>query len=121
MAEQVLDTRRRRDPSPDAEPVPAKSNELVTIFCQHAATAGYEVPPETLDLLRAHFDQVPRGRSFAKNETDPVGSPPDVGVTTAFNPTGCPKRESAGTELVTRVTVVTAGAPPISPSSSACE
>jgi SpoVK/Ycf46/Vps4 family AAA+-type ATPase len=40
------------------------SDELVTIFCQHAATAGYEVPPETLDLLRAHFDQVPRGRSF---------------------------------------------------------
>src|ERR1700722_5394171 len=35
MAEQVLDTRRRRDPSPDAEPVPAKSNELVTIFWRY--------------------------------------------------------------------------------------
>ncbi len=65
--------------------------------------------------------ELPRGRSSAKKETDPVGSPPDVGVTTAVNPTGCPKSEPAGTELVTRVTVVTAGAPPISPTSSACE
>jgi SpoVK/Ycf46/Vps4 family AAA+-type ATPase len=40
------------------------SDELVTIFGQHAAAAGYECPPETLDILRAHFDQVPRGPSF---------------------------------------------------------
>ena len=40
------------------------SDELVTIFCHHAATAGYECPPETLDIVRAHFDQVPRGKSF---------------------------------------------------------
>jgi SpoVK/Ycf46/Vps4 family AAA+-type ATPase len=40
------------------------SDELVTIFCQHAATGGYECPPETLDIVRAHFDQVPRGKSF---------------------------------------------------------
>ncbi len=65
--------------------------------------------------------ELPRGRASAKNETDPVGSPPDVGLITAVNPTGCPKSEPAGTELVTRVTVVTAGDPPISPSSSACE
>jgi SpoVK/Ycf46/Vps4 family AAA+-type ATPase len=40
------------------------SDQLMTIFCQHAGTAGYECPAETLDLLRAHFDQVPRGRTF---------------------------------------------------------
>jgi SpoVK/Ycf46/Vps4 family AAA+-type ATPase len=40
------------------------SDELVTIFCQHAGTAGYECPPRTLDIVRAHFDQAPRGSSF---------------------------------------------------------
>jgi SpoVK/Ycf46/Vps4 family AAA+-type ATPase len=40
------------------------SDELVTIFTQHAAAAGYECPDETLALLRAHFDQVPRDKSF---------------------------------------------------------
>jgi len=40
------------------------SDELVTIFCQHAASAGYECPDETLAIVRAHFDRAPRGRSF---------------------------------------------------------
>jgi SpoVK/Ycf46/Vps4 family AAA+-type ATPase len=40
------------------------ADELVTIFCQHAAAAGYECPDETLAIVRAHFDRVPRGRSF---------------------------------------------------------
>ncbi|MGD0559465.1 MAG: right-handed parallel beta-helix repeat-containing protein [Streptosporangiaceae bacterium] len=40
------------------------SDELITIFCQHAAAAGYECPDETLTLLRAHFDQVPRDKAF---------------------------------------------------------
>ncbi len=40
------------------------ADELVTIFCQHAAAAGYECPAETLAIIRAHFDQAPRGRSF---------------------------------------------------------
>jgi SpoVK/Ycf46/Vps4 family AAA+-type ATPase len=40
------------------------TGELVTIFCQHAATAGYECPDETLAIVRAHFDRVPRGRTF---------------------------------------------------------
>jgi SpoVK/Ycf46/Vps4 family AAA+-type ATPase len=40
------------------------ADELVTIFCQHAAASGYECPNETLATVRAHFDQVPRGRSF---------------------------------------------------------
>ena len=33
-------------------------------FCQHAATAGYECPDNTIAIVRAHFDQVPRDRSF---------------------------------------------------------
>jgi SpoVK/Ycf46/Vps4 family AAA+-type ATPase len=40
------------------------ADELVTIFCQHAAAAGYECPDHTLAVIRAHFDQVPRGKSF---------------------------------------------------------
>jgi len=40
------------------------ADELVTIFCQHAAAAGYECPDETLGILRTHFDLVPRGKSF---------------------------------------------------------
>jgi SpoVK/Ycf46/Vps4 family AAA+-type ATPase len=40
------------------------ADELVTIFCQHAAAAGYECPDETLAIVRAHFDTVPRDKSF---------------------------------------------------------
>jgi SpoVK/Ycf46/Vps4 family AAA+-type ATPase len=40
------------------------SDELVTIFCQHAASAGYECPDDTLAIVRAHFDRAPRGGSF---------------------------------------------------------
>jgi SpoVK/Ycf46/Vps4 family AAA+-type ATPase len=40
------------------------SDELVTIFCQHAAAAGYECLDETLAILRTHFDQVPRDKAF---------------------------------------------------------
>ena len=40
------------------------ADELVTIFCQHAAASGYECPDETLAIARAHFDLVPRGKSF---------------------------------------------------------
>ncbi len=40
------------------------ADELVTIFCQHAATSGYECTDETLATVRAHFDLVPRDRSF---------------------------------------------------------
>jgi SpoVK/Ycf46/Vps4 family AAA+-type ATPase len=40
------------------------SDELVTIFSQHAAAAGYECPDRTLAILRGHFDQVPRDKSF---------------------------------------------------------
>lgn len=40
------------------------ADELVTIFCQHAASSGYECPDETLAIVRAHFDLVPRDRSF---------------------------------------------------------
>jgi SpoVK/Ycf46/Vps4 family AAA+-type ATPase len=39
-------------------------DELVTIFAQHAAAAGYECAEETVAILAAHFAQVPRGRSF---------------------------------------------------------
>jgi SpoVK/Ycf46/Vps4 family AAA+-type ATPase len=39
-------------------------DELVTIFAHHAATDGYECPPETLAVLADHFTHVPRGRSF---------------------------------------------------------
>jgi len=38
--------------------------ELVTIFCQHAAAAGYDCTDEALAALRMHFDRVKRGRSF---------------------------------------------------------
>jgi SpoVK/Ycf46/Vps4 family AAA+-type ATPase len=40
------------------------SDELVTIFCHLAASAGYECPDETLAVVRAHFDLVPRDKSF---------------------------------------------------------
>jgi len=40
------------------------ADELVTIFCQHAAVAGYECTEETVAILRRHFDTVPRGKSF---------------------------------------------------------
>jgi SpoVK/Ycf46/Vps4 family AAA+-type ATPase len=40
------------------------TDELVTIFCHHAASSGYECTDETLAMVRAHFDQVPRGKSF---------------------------------------------------------
>ncbi len=39
-------------------------DELTTIFWQHALSAGYECPDETLAILRHHFDLVPRGKSF---------------------------------------------------------
>jgi SpoVK/Ycf46/Vps4 family AAA+-type ATPase len=38
--------------------------ELVTIVCHQAAAAGYELPPGTQDVLRRHFDGVPRDGSF---------------------------------------------------------
>jgi SpoVK/Ycf46/Vps4 family AAA+-type ATPase len=40
------------------------SDELTTIFWQHAISAGYDCPDETLAILRRHFDLVPRGKSF---------------------------------------------------------
>ncbi|WP_335937627.1 AAA family ATPase [Streptomyces sp. PTD5-9] len=40
------------------------SDELVTIVRQHAADNGYECAPGAASALRAHFDAVPRGRSF---------------------------------------------------------
>jgi SpoVK/Ycf46/Vps4 family AAA+-type ATPase len=40
------------------------ASELVTIFCQHAAAAGYDCTDEALSMIRVHFGQVPRGRSF---------------------------------------------------------
>ena len=40
------------------------ADELVTIFCQHAASSGYECPDETLAIIRHHFDLVPRDKSF---------------------------------------------------------
>jgi SpoVK/Ycf46/Vps4 family AAA+-type ATPase len=40
------------------------ADDLVTIFCQHAAVSGYECPDETLEIVRAHFDLVPRNKSF---------------------------------------------------------
>jgi hypothetical protein len=40
------------------------SDELVTIFAHHAATSGYECTDEVLALVRAHFDRVPRDKSF---------------------------------------------------------
>jgi SpoVK/Ycf46/Vps4 family AAA+-type ATPase len=40
------------------------SDELVTIFSQHAAAAGYECPDEILRVLRSHFDHVPRDKAF---------------------------------------------------------
>jgi SpoVK/Ycf46/Vps4 family AAA+-type ATPase len=39
-------------------------DELVTILSQHASAAGYECPDETVAILRAHFDQVPRDKTF---------------------------------------------------------
>jgi SpoVK/Ycf46/Vps4 family AAA+-type ATPase len=40
------------------------ADELVTIFCQLAATSGYECSDEMLAIVRAHFDAVPRNQSF---------------------------------------------------------
>jgi len=40
------------------------SEELVTIFHQQAAAAGYECPQETLDVVYRYIQSVPRGRSF---------------------------------------------------------
>ncbi|MER5276845.1 right-handed parallel beta-helix repeat-containing protein [Streptomyces sp. NPDC002809] len=40
------------------------SDELVTIVRQHAVDNGYECAPGTPSALRAHFDTVPRGRTF---------------------------------------------------------
>jgi parallel beta-helix repeat protein len=40
------------------------SDELVTILSQHAAAAGYECRDETLAIVRAHFDTVPRDKTF---------------------------------------------------------
>jgi SpoVK/Ycf46/Vps4 family AAA+-type ATPase len=40
------------------------SDELTTIFWQHALSAGYECSDETLAVVRHHFDLVPRGKSF---------------------------------------------------------
>jgi SpoVK/Ycf46/Vps4 family AAA+-type ATPase len=40
------------------------ADELVTIFGQHAAAAGYECTMETEAILRRHFDTVPRDKSF---------------------------------------------------------
>ncbi|MFE6904517.1 right-handed parallel beta-helix repeat-containing protein [Streptomyces sp. NPDC057717] len=40
------------------------SDELVTIVRQHAATVGYDCGPGTGQLLREHFDSLPRDRSF---------------------------------------------------------
>ncbi|MDQ0765424.1 SpoVK/Ycf46/Vps4 family AAA+-type ATPase [Streptomyces canus] len=40
------------------------SDELVTIVRQHAATAGYECGPGTGQVLRSHFESLPRDRSF---------------------------------------------------------
>ncbi|MEU7023512.1 right-handed parallel beta-helix repeat-containing protein [Streptomyces sp. NPDC046203] len=40
------------------------SDELVTIVRAHAASAGYECGPGTGQMLREHFDTLPRDRSF---------------------------------------------------------
>ena len=40
------------------------ADDLVTIFCQHAAASGYECSDETLAIIRHHFDLVPRDKSF---------------------------------------------------------
>jgi SpoVK/Ycf46/Vps4 family AAA+-type ATPase len=39
-------------------------DELLTIFCHHAAAAGYECPDETLVPVRAHFAGMHRDKSF---------------------------------------------------------
>jgi SpoVK/Ycf46/Vps4 family AAA+-type ATPase len=39
-------------------------DELVTIFMQHAATAGYECPPATVDAVRRGVAAMRRGRDF---------------------------------------------------------
>jgi SpoVK/Ycf46/Vps4 family AAA+-type ATPase len=39
-------------------------DELVTIFCQHAAAAGYECPQSTVDAIRMHVGAVRQGRDF---------------------------------------------------------
>jgi SpoVK/Ycf46/Vps4 family AAA+-type ATPase len=40
------------------------SDELVTIVRQHATSAGYECGPGTSQVLREHFDSLPRDRTF---------------------------------------------------------
>ncbi|MGW2841524.1 right-handed parallel beta-helix repeat-containing protein [Streptomyces sp. NPDC001493] len=40
------------------------SDELVTIVRQHAVDNGYECAPGAATALRAHFDGLPRGRTF---------------------------------------------------------
>ena len=40
------------------------TEELVTIVTMHAATSGYEIPPETADRLRGVFDAVVRDATF---------------------------------------------------------
>ncbi|WP_187144517.1 MULTISPECIES: right-handed parallel beta-helix repeat-containing protein [Streptomyces] len=40
------------------------SDELVTIVRQHAVDNGYECAPGTAADLRAHFEAIPRGRTF---------------------------------------------------------
>jgi len=52
---------RRRRPRRIANYGP---EELVTIFAQHAATAGYECPDTTLTKAHEHFRSIDRGRDF---------------------------------------------------------
>ncbi|WP_327237869.1 right-handed parallel beta-helix repeat-containing protein [Streptomyces sp. NBC_01317] len=40
------------------------TEELVTIVSRHATASGYECGPDTLAMLRAHVDAIPRDRSF---------------------------------------------------------
>ncbi|MGW1274795.1 AAA family ATPase, partial [Streptomyces sp. NPDC002491] len=40
------------------------SDELVTIVRQHATASGYECGPGTGQVLRSHFESLPRDRSF---------------------------------------------------------
>ncbi|MGW2014582.1 right-handed parallel beta-helix repeat-containing protein [Streptomyces sp. NPDC001927] len=40
------------------------SEELVTIVAEQAAVGGYVCAPGTAEVLRVHFDALPRGRSF---------------------------------------------------------
>ncbi|MFI1398196.1 right-handed parallel beta-helix repeat-containing protein [Streptomyces sp. NPDC020681] len=40
------------------------TDELITIVQRHAETSGYECAPGTVEVLRAHIDELPRDRSF---------------------------------------------------------